>query len=95
MEIFRTLVMDNLSEKSRVLIAADKTPPQMKYAAGRWLSFVNEYKENPKEKDRFFFGAPVVILIAGDSSFDAALRHQIWSLSLAQTISACFIAEQS
>lgn len=73
MEAFRTLIMDNLSEKSSALIAADKTPPQMKYAAGRWLSFVNEHKENPKEKDRFFFGAPVVILIAGDSAFDAGL----------------------
>ena len=73
METFRTLVMDNLAEKSRALIAADKTPLQMKYAAGRWLAFVNEYKENPKEKDRFFFGAPIVILIVGDNAFDAGL----------------------
>jgi nitroreductase/Pyruvate/2-oxoacid:ferredoxin oxidoreductase delta subunit len=73
MEAFRSLVMDNLAEKSRTLIAADKTPPQMKYAAGRWLAFVDEYKENIKEKDRFFFGAPCVILITGDNAFDAGL----------------------
>jgi len=86
---FRTLVMDSISEKSSSLIVSDKTPPQMKYAAGRWLSFVNEHKENPKDNDRFFFGAPVVILIAGDSAFDAGLAASNMELV------ACFIAEQS
>lgn len=70
---FRDRVIKNLAEKGRTLLAAENTSPQMERYAQRWITFENSYRQNPNEKDEVFFGAPVVILIAGDNPIDAGL----------------------
>lgn len=73
MEQFRRLVIENLEEKGRALLAADNTPLQLLNYAHRWIAFADSYRKNPTEKDAVFFGAPAVILIAGDNPIDAGL----------------------
>lgn len=69
MEQFRGLVIENLAEKGRTMLA-ESTP--LPYAQ-LWIAFEDSYRKNPNEKDDVFFGAPIVILIAGDNPIDAGL----------------------
>jgi len=39
----------------------------------RWIALEDACKKSPNEKVPLFFGAPVVILIAGDNPIDAGL----------------------
>ncbi len=73
MELFRALVIENLAEKSRELLASNNTPLPLKGYAQRWIAVEDGYKKNPHEKDTIFFGAPIVILVAGDNPIDAGL----------------------
>lgn len=73
MELFRGLVIKNLAEKGRAMLATENMPLQMQSYAQRWIAVETSYKESPNEKDAVFFGAPTVILIAGDNPIDAGL----------------------
>jgi nitroreductase/NAD-dependent dihydropyrimidine dehydrogenase PreA subunit len=73
MELFRGLVIENLAEKGREMLAAENTPLPMLNYAQRWIAYEDSYRKNPKEKDAVFFGAPIVVLIAGDNPIDAGL----------------------
>jgi len=73
MEPFRGLVMEKLAEKGRTMLASEKTPRTMRRYAQWWIDAEEAYRENPKQKDIVFFGAPVVILLAGDNPVDAGL----------------------
>jgi nitroreductase/NAD-dependent dihydropyrimidine dehydrogenase PreA subunit len=73
MALFRALVLENLADKGRALLAAEDTPLPMQNYARRWIAYAESYRKNPHEKDDVFFGAPVVILVAGDNPIDAGL----------------------
>ena len=73
MPLFREHVIKNLAEKGRAMLAAENTPLPMKGYAQRWITIERSYKENTNDKDTVFFGAPTVILIAGDNPIDAGL----------------------
>jgi nitroreductase len=73
MKVFRALVIADLAEKGRAMLASDKTPQLMQNYTQLWMAVEDAYKNNPDEKDAVFFGAPVVILIAGDNPIDAGL----------------------
>lgn len=73
METFRAHVIENLAKKGRSLIASENTPLPMKSYAQWWIAIEDGYKKNPHEKDAIFFGAPNVILVAGDNPIDAGL----------------------
>lgn len=73
MEPFRGLVMEKLAERGRAMLASEKTPRTMRRYAQWWIDAAEAYRENPRQKDIVFFGAPVVILLAGDNPIDAGL----------------------
>ena len=70
---FRGLVIKNLADKGRAMLAAENTPIPMQSYAQRWIAIEDSCREYPNEKDAVFFGAPAVILIAGDNPIDAGL----------------------
>jgi nitroreductase/Pyruvate/2-oxoacid:ferredoxin oxidoreductase delta subunit len=51
----------------------DPNAVQLKRYAEMWINMYEDFKENPKDKDRLFFNAPAVILIVSDSTVNAAL----------------------
>lgn len=73
MELFRSLVIENLGKQGRAILAAKNTSLPMQGYAQRWVDFEDTYKKDPNAKDEVFFGAPIVILIAGDNPIDAGL----------------------
>lgn len=73
MELFRGLVIENLANQGRAVLAAGNTLAPMQSYARRWVDFEDTYKKDPHAKDQVFFGAPIVILIAGDNPIDAGL----------------------
>ena len=73
METFRALVIESLANKGREILSANNAIPQLHIYAKRWIAIAEAYKKNPNEKDSVFFGAPAVILIAGDHPVDAGL----------------------
>ena len=73
MRAFRALVMENLADLGKAMLASDDTPRLLKGYARRWLSIAEAYENDPTQKDPLFFGVPAVILIAGDNPIDAGL----------------------
>jgi nitroreductase/NAD-dependent dihydropyrimidine dehydrogenase PreA subunit len=73
MELFRGLVIEKLAEKGRAMLAAESGPRTMRRYAQWWIAAEEAYREDPSQKDTVFFGAPIVILIAGDNTIDAGL----------------------
>ena len=73
MELFRGLVIENLAKQGRAILAAGNMLLPIQSYARRWIDFEDTYKKNPNAKDEVFFGAPIVILIAGDNPIDAGL----------------------
>jgi len=70
---FRSLVAENLAELGRAMLASEGTSELLSNYARRWLEIEKVYREDPKQKDALFLGAPLVILVAGDHPVDAGL----------------------
>ena len=73
MQPFRALVMKNLANEGRAMLASDETPLRMKGYAQRWIDAEKAFIKDPSLTDMLFFDAPVVILIAGDHPVDTGL----------------------
>ncbi len=73
METFRRLVIESLAEQSRGYLANNNIPMSKRGYHQFFIDVERAYIKNPNEKDHIFFGAPVVILITGDSPIDAGL----------------------
>jgi len=70
---FRAMVVENLTELGRAMLAAEAVPELMRNYAKRWLAIEKTFNEDPTQKDALFLGAPLVILLAGDHAVDAGL----------------------
>lgn len=73
MEQFRGLVMEKLASTGRAMLETENTPRTMRRYAQWWIDAEASFREDPHKKDTVFFGAPAVVLIAGDNPIDAGL----------------------
>lgn len=74
LEELKTLTFESLKALGENILA-NLTPQTMAYKryAEMWTTMQEEYTKNPKENDKLFFNAPVVIVVTANSEINGGL----------------------
>jgi len=74
LEKLKILTFDVLKEIGEQMLS-NLTPETMRFKnyAQMWIKMRDSYEQNPKENDRLFFNAPIVIVVTASSEVNGAL----------------------
>lgn len=80
-ELFKAMIIESLGKQGEEMLANGTAPEIILPYIKIWVDIYRKHKNNIPFDDIIFFGAPTVILIAGDREVDAGIAASLMELS--------------